>query len=359
MKKNHWSLFRFAALFCLLMLVCGSLNAGYVKANPGPWTGPGEPEDPWEYEENKEHFDEFGGKELGMANGSFQRSAFKNANNAGELVEQHLNGCRDKEGSSIWFTPSFNHSTGYSNTYRKNSSDSSIGFDFGWGDLLVGAAFDGGHSKTTYHSRNYSSKDESDFYGLTLYADWKRDQLRIYGGLGLYRDEHDLEMNNIGDRLKSTNDTNIYAATLLAEYSFEGDVINVRPYTGIRYSFIDTDSYRVARGVVCSTDNQNIVRFPVGVKFDHSFKPFEGFEIKPIIDLSVQAACGDTKADAKLRSFGSKSSVESRVVDDCTYKAFLGTTAGWEGFKVVLGYLYEGSKNENTHGVTCGLELHF
>lgn len=372
MKDFAKNLLSIASIACMLLCVRGYADMGDVLRDSDPVWGqdvrplfPVNPvvdpeEEPFKDSGKDNDIEEFN---LGGLNGNRQRGALNNSNYAENEIKKHLGARKEDEMVGVWVAPFFKHShthgLGSGSVARSNSYGSAFGLDVALGNLVLGGSYDGGWSKSTYSDRNNYSKDDSEFFGLTLYADWKRDQLRIYGGIGYFNEDHDMKMSNLMGRISSSSDIDTYAATVIAEYTFESECINIRPYVGVRYAMVDSDSYRVASGVTCDSDTQNVVRLPVGVKFDKSFEPWGGFYVRPVLDLCVEPALGDTKVDTKLRSGGSSSSEKSRVIDGFAYSAFLGATAGWEGIGFVVGYGYQGSAHEATHGVTCGFEWHF
>ncbi len=296
-------------------------------------------------------------------NGTHQLFALQNADSAEGEVKKHLDKRQNNEDTAVWIAPFFRHSStrglGDGIHSRSNSTGSAFGIDFPIGNLVLGTSFSGGHSKSTYRDKNSSSDEKTDFFGLTLYADWQAEELRIYGGAGYFRDEHDLKIRNMLERHSSSSDTNTYSAFAFAEYTMEAKTLNIRPYIGVRYALVDSDSYRVATGVTCESDKQNVVRFPVGIKFDKSFDCWSGFSICPVLDLCLEPACGDTKVETKLRTNGYSTSEKSRVLDALTYSAFLGMKADWGSIEFLLGYGFQGSSHEKTHGVTCGFNWEF
>lgn len=296
-------------------------------------------------------------------NGTHQLFALQNADSAEGEVKKHLDKRQNSEDTAVWIAPFFRHSSthglGDGIHSRSNSTGSAFGIDFPFGDLVLGTSFSGGHSKSTYRDKNSSSDEKSDFFGLTLYADWQADELRLYGGAGYFRDEHDLKIRNILERHSASCDTNTYSAFALAEYTLETQAVDIRPYVGVRYALVDSDSYRIARGFTCDTDKQNVVRFPVGIKFDKNFDCRSGFSVRPVLDLCLEPACGDTKVETRLRANGYSASEKSRVLDALTYSAFLGMNANWGSIEFLFGYGFQGSSHEKTHGVSCGFNWEF
>ncbi|HPY89453.1 MAG TPA: autotransporter outer membrane beta-barrel domain-containing protein [Lentisphaeria bacterium] len=268
----------------------------------------------------------------------------------------------------LWVGSTFRHSSIHGmgasgSTERYNAGGSAFGLDVLLGEVLLGGCFDAGDSKSTYHDRYVSSWDESEFYGLTLYADWQHEQLRIYSGLGYSKYEHDTKTKAVLDSWrvyqKAELDTTATTAALIVEYTFPGEIVDIKPYAGIKYAQIDTDTLRMGE-LKCRTEKQDVVRFPVGVEFSHTFWR-DGFSIQPLLNFGVEPVCGDRVTEAHIysQSLGTDETANARVTDGFYWNAFVGVSAGWESVGFTLGYGFQASSHEKEHGVSFGFNWHF
>ncbi len=273
-------------------------------------------------------------------------------------------------GMSAWLAPYYRH------THRSGmeadgsvsmavSGGSGFGLDIPFGNLVIGGAFDAGYTRSTYTYHDTTTKNDSDYFGITLYADWAKDKLRVYGGLGFSYDEHDFTFEQkdyeYRIRYKKSTDSNTYALTwaLIGEYKVYDKAVYVTPYLGVRHAFIDTESYKIGM-VSFDSDSQNIFRFPLGVKVGHLYN-FSGFTLRPQANFSIEPVVGDTKSNTKIhsRAVGTSETSKARMTDDLYYDASIGVTAGFYGIALTLAYDFHGSAHETEHGVSLTYNWRF
>ena len=259
-------------------------------------------------------------------------------------------------GMTPWIAPYYYHTRrndmGEDGSVVKNDAGgSSFGFDWAFGDLLVGGAFDKGYSKTKYTHDNLEFKDDGDFYSFMGYADWERDRLRIYGALGFAFDSHDMKYKQDG-RLFDKADADTYAisSALICEYKLYDEAVYVKPYAGIRHAFINSDSYKIGT-VRYNPENQNIFRFPVGVKVGRDFN-FSGLIVRPLFNIGMEPVRGNTKSKSTVRSVGTKETSKANMCDEFYWNASAGVTCNFYGISCTLAYEFQGSGHDKEHGVS-------
>ena len=263
----------------------------------------------------------------------------------------------------MWLTPFYEHSSSHDLgadgvTTRRNSGGSGFGMDFDIGNFLVGGAIDTGYRKVTTKSAFATTKNESEFFGFMGYVDWKSGALRLYGAQGISTDFHELKLDMGGARQRKDFVTVSLSGAGFAEYTFSS-FVDVAPYAGVRYAFIDTERYRLG-GVTYSAKDQLIVRFPVGLKVTRDFN-FGGFYLRPGVNCYVEPVCGDTDSKTKIhsRSMGINQTDEARMTDDFYWHATAGVTVGFEAFILSLNYGYHGSSHEKRHGFSISYNMVF
>ncbi len=274
-----------------------------------------------------------------------------------------------KKGMSAWIAPYYRHThrsgmEANGGVSREDSGGTGFGIDLPFGNLIIGGAFDAGYTNSRYTYGPSTIKNESDYYGITLYADWAKDKLRIYGGIGFSWDQHDLTIDQkdyaTRTRYKKSFDCDTYALNwaVIGEYKVVDSAVYVTPYLGVRHAFIDTETYKIGM-VSFDSDAQNIFRIPIGVKVG-KFYNFSGFTLRPQINLGIEPVMGDTKSDTKIhsRTIGSENS-KARMTDDLYYDASAGVTAGFYGIAVTLAYDFHGSAHETEHGVSLAFNWRF
>lgn len=275
-----------------------------------------------------------------------------------------------KSGLSTWISPFYRHThrsdmEANGGVSKEDSGGSGFGLDIPFGNLVIGGAFDAGYTRSTYTYKDATTKNDSDFFGITMYADWAKDKLRVYGGLGFSLDEHDFTFEQkdyeYRVRYKKSSDSNTYALTwaVIGEYKVYDKAVYITPYAGVRHAFIDTESYRIGM-VSFDSDAQNIFRFPLGVKVGQLYN-FSGFSLRPQANFSVEPVVGDTKSETKIhsRALGTSETSKARMTDDFYYDASIGVTAGFYGIALTLAYDFHGSEHETEHGVSLTYNWRF
>ena len=105
--------------------------------------------------------------------------------------------------------------------------------------------------------------------------------------------------------------------------------------------------------------SQDLVTFPVGVTFSKDIAA-GSWLVKPVLDLSVIPAAGDTDVDVDSTFIGMGDvSVNSEIVDSVSYGGKLGIEAEYGSFGLGLSYQYLGSDNVDSHNVVGNLRYTF
>ena len=303
---------------------------------------------------------------------SAQSASYNAVINAQQAMFNHLDDRRSalQEASGVeggspsqgswsgWFSPYYRHSHRHNmeadgSTTKNDAGGGSFGADFVWGDMVIGAGFDKGYTKSKYYYRDVYAENESEFYGISMYGDWSRDKLRLYGGIGFSLDEHDLKVENSGVKLDDADyDTYALTTAFICEYSVYDKEVYVTPYAGLRYAFISTENYKF-NNLRYDSDNQDIFRFPVGLKVGRNFRYSGGFFIRPQCNVCIEPVCGERNATTKIhsRSLGTRETAQARMTDDLYWDTSIGVTAGIYGISFTLAYDFHGSSHEKEHGV--------
>jgi len=348
----------------LLMAMLGFGSLVYAQSVPGDIPDP----DPVSYDPH--HHSSEASDEMSI-NASMQNSSYISLGYAQRAVLKQLSDRRQAAdgvaggslGMTPWIAPYYYHTRrndmgADGSVVKSDAGGSSFGFDWAFGDLLVGGAFDKGYSKTKYKHETISSEDEGDFYSFMGYADWERDKLRIYGAMGFAFDSHDIEFKNNGVRVdKDDADTYAISSALICEYKLFDEAVYVKPYAGIRHAYINSDSYKIA-GTSYNNRHQNIFRFPVGVKVGQDFN-FSGILIRPLVNIGMEPVRGNTKSKTTVSSVGTKETSKANMCDEFYWNASAGVTCTFYGISCTLAYEFQGSGHDNEHGVTFSYNWRF
>lgn len=245
-----------------------------------------------------------------------------------------------------------------------------IGADVTDGNFRLGVALNvgGGDAKST--GDLYKTKNDFDFWGATMYAGYRLNNLGLSADLGYSAVSSDIkqDMNlnlDMGGQLQSKVDADVYSAGLKAEYVIPTPYLDITPSLGVRYNAYRQGRYNVdgAYGAVFNMDKADMDTwtFPIGVKLSRDFNT-AGWSVRPEVNLAFIPAAGDTDLDSKARIPGlgvAPASLTGHVFDDWTGEAGVGLAVAKENISLGLNYDFQGSENRKSHSVFGTLRIAF
>lgn len=283
--------------------------------------------------------------------------------------------CLEPGSFNLWATPYYNFldmdgfkSGGFGGKVDSKYGGAVIGGEYtATENLRLGLAFTVGGGDTETKGTFMKAESDFDFWGLGLYGTYSQDRLSVTGDLGYTQTDHELKQRidpNMGmGNLRGDVDLSAFTLGLMAQYCLTDTDSNldIVPHVGIRYTSLKTDSYSVhSRGFGrvsrVDSERQNIWTFPIGVTFTGNVDTATGWTIKPMADLGVIFAAGDTDADSRARINGLNygGHFNSEVIDDITFNGVFGLgAASGDGFKARLDYNLKASENLTSHGVSA------
>jgi len=236
------------------------------------------------------------------------------------------------------------------------------------GKVRVGAALNGGGGQSTAKGNVTSVSNDYNFGGVNVYAGWNKGAFNVIGSIGYGFADHEVDMSLPGSMqmgsAKSDIDTTAVTAELRAEYQFKTAHVDVLPHAGIRYTSLQTDAHDLTvNGAVLNnvkSDTQNIVQFPIGVTFTKDFEA-NGWNVKPMADISVIPAAGEKDAHTKVNFSGMDAwdSVNTRIMDSTSWSGTVGVQAEKGNFSLGLNYGVQASSNETDQNIQLKLGWKF
>ena len=174
-----------------------------------------------------------------------------------------------------------------------------LGTDFAKiGKFQSGIAFTYGSGDTTSVGGAAYSRNDFDFWGVSLYGSMRNSDTNLIADIGYSRSDSDVEQNNFGSLLTANPKTDTITLGIKGEKLYQYDNLQVMPYVGLRYLSVDTGSYSSDIGGLAAFDyapeRQNIWLLPVGVSLTYENITDNGWKIRPNVDLSYMWAMGDT-----------------------------------------------------------------
>ena len=239
--------------------------------------------------------------------------------------------------------------------YKSDVYGGVLGVDSVVDGYTLGAAFTVATADTDSTNTLAVSSTDSDFVGFSFYGAKAFGQFNLAADLGYMKGSNDVSVNayNIGD---FSADTDAFTLGLRGDVLVDAGSFKVVPHAGLRFTHLITDDFESA--YTTKIDSMNIFQMPVGVTVTGNVEA-AGWNVAPLLDLSVVPAFGDTDADMTLGINGvaATSALSTQVIDSNLFQMKLGVSAQKDAFTFGLNYkLGAGSDNRvnNTFNATVG-----
>lgn len=239
--------------------------------------------------------------------------------------------------------------------YKSDVYGGVLGVDSVVDGYTLGAAFTVATADTDSTNTLAVSSTDSDFVGFSFYGAKAFGQFNLAADLGYMKGSNDVSVNayNIGD---FSADTDAFTLGLRGDVLVDAGSFKVVPHAGLRFTHLTTDDFESA--YTTKIDSLNIFQMPVGVTVTGNVEA-AGWNVAPLLDLSVVPAFGDTDADMTLGINGvaATSALSTQVIDSNLFQMKLGVSAQKDAFTFGLNYkLGAGSDNRvnNTFNATVG-----
>ena len=239
--------------------------------------------------------------------------------------------------------------------YKSDVYGGVLGVDSVVDGYTLGAAFTVATADTDSTNTLAVSSTDSDFVGFSVYGAKAFGQFNLAADLGYMKGSNDVSVNayNIGD---FSADTDAFTLGLRGDVLVDAGSFKVVPHAGLRFTHLTTDDFESA--YTTKIDSMNIFQMPVGVTVMGNVEA-AGWNVAPLLDLSVVPAFGDTDADMTLGINGvaATSALSTQVIDSNLFQMKLGVSAQKDAFTFGLNYkLGAGSDNRvnNTFNATVG-----
>lgn len=239
--------------------------------------------------------------------------------------------------------------------YKSDVYGGVLGVDSVVDGYTLGAAFTVATADTDSTNTLAVSSTDSDFVGFSFYGAKAFGQFNLAADLGYMKGSNDVSVNayNLGD---FSADTDAFTLGLRGDVLVDAGSFKVVPHVGLRFTHLTTDDFESA--YTTKIDSMNIFQMPVGVTVTGNVEA-AGWNVAPLLDLSVVPAFGDTDADMTLGINGvaATSALSTQVIDSNLFQMKLGVSAQKDAFTFGLNYkLGAGSDNRvnNTFNATVG-----
>lgn len=284
--------------------------------------------------------------------------SFTNKDNAEEGLWAEMSyGSTDVSGLKVG-----NTDTGYNGRYEGVS----VGSNFKtWEKGALGAAFHYVSGENKSDEGFNRTKNEYEYFGLSLYNNLRIGNINIIGDLGYSKGDNEIKQDTVLGRLKADVDTELMTAGIKGEYLIKKDNFNIVPYAGVRYVRLNTDSFDTKNdtGKLFHTEKEDadLLLVPVGINISTETVNQSGWTLKPKLDLAYVGTLGDKKSNTKIGIYGMRSSDQIKI-DVAESSGFLGS-AGVEFKKdnksFEIGYSLYSSKYVTENRGTMSFKYSF
>ena len=259
---------------------------------------------------------------------------------------------------------------GYNTDFYGVILGSDYSFSVGSGQAHVGLALNVGSGQTKSYGDFNRTRNDFDFWGVSLYGGWNLDNFNIIADLGYSASINELEQRipsslNMGSHIEADVNTSVITAGLKGEYKIETSGLDIVPHVGVRYVGLRTDDFttKLEHGDLFRTESdfQNIWQFPVGVNLSKSFETDSGWKVKPMVDLAFVPTVGDTDAKINVHVPGvnASDSISRRVFDSTAFDGALGLELLKDNVSFGLSYNIQASEHTTNHGVMARFMYQF
>ena len=269
--------------------------------------------------------------------------------------------------ATVWVTPLYSsfESDSFDMGAQEGGVDAdlfgvAVGSDFMVADALrLGVAFNVGSGDSDSEGDLASTSNDFEFLGANLYGGYEYGALAIMADLGYTMVSSDIDQSNAAGALSADIDSTVFSVGVQGKYVFDVSGFDIAPHLGVRYTRVDIEDYTVSGVLDGDSVDQSLVTFPVGVTFSKDIAAGD-WDVKPVLDLSVIPAAGDTDVDVDSTFINMGDvSVNSEIVDSVSFGGKLGIEAEYGSFGLGLSYQYLGSSNVDSHNVMGNVRYSF
>lgn len=243
----------------------------------------------------------------------------------------------------------------------------SVGSNFKiWENGALGGAFHYVSGENKSDEGVSRTKNEYEYFGLSLYNNWRQGNFNIIGDLGYSMGDNEIKQDtSIAGRIKADVDTEVLTAGIKGEYLIQQDNFNIVPYAGLRYVRLNVDSFdtKNGNGKMFHTEKEDADLFlvPVGVNISTQAVNQSGWTVKPKLDLAYIGTLGDKKSETKVgvAGYSAMDEIKVNMADSSTFSGSLGVEFKKDNKTFEVGYSLYSSKHETENRGTMSFKYNF
>ena len=220
--------------------------------------------------------------------------------------------------------------------YKSEIAGVTMGWDAALADSTFGAAFTAGKGTVRGTGVSSGTKNSVEYWGLSLYGKCALPWADLVGSVSYLQSTNDTSLEGYSAKPKAKAVT---AGVRLEKTIPASQTVSVTPHAGLRATTVATDGF-TAGGFSYDVDRANIVTVPVGATVQGNFTTASGAVVKPMLDLSVTPAFGDTKTKQTFKAAGSavEDTFDARVASAVTWGVGLGVKVEKSAHALDFGY---------------------
>ena len=256
-----------------------------------------------------------------------------------------------------------NTDTGYNGRYEGVSVGSSFKT---WENGALGGAFHYVSGENKSDEGFNKTKNEYEYFGLSLYSNWRKGNFNIIGDLGYSKGDNEIKQDtSIAGRIKADVDTEVATAGIRGEYLIKKDNFEILPYAGLRYVRLSTDDFDTKNGngkmFYTEKEDADLFLVPVGVNISTQTINQSGWTVKPKLDLAYIGALGDKKSETKVgvSGYSAMDNIKVDVADSSAFSGSLGLEFKKDNKAFEVGYNLYSSKHETENRGTLSFKYNF
>lgn len=262
-------------------------------------------------------------------------------------------------GLQVWVSPVYRHQD--SSALQVNNSSYganlnlyglALGTDYSLeSGVRFGAALNIGEGEASGKGIGNGVTNDFDYYSFALYGGLTYKQFSIVTDITYAKVNNQFDAFADFTHITASMDSTDLSIGVTGQYVFTlKNEFSMAPHVGFRYSQVELKDYKLSSlsdNISYDLQGLNYASFPIGVTFAKTWQN-DGWYVTPALDLTAIFNVGDTaiKGDiiwdnTRRNRFG----VSSEVIDNVSYSATLGLTAGTSRLNLGVSFNYTGSAN--------------
>ncbi len=216
-----------------------------------------------------------------------------------------------------------------------------VGGDFyNNGKTTAGLAFSYANGSITGNTLASRTKNDSDYYGLSLYGRIDNGDSALLGDISYLHSSNDITQYNSGYKLTASPDADAFSIGIRAEKLLGTDSSKFVPYIGLRYMHLGVSDYTNNIGMKYDADDQNLFLLPIGISYSGETK-HGNWTVRPTAEVGYVWTMGDRDTDQTVSLNGVSDTFGFNTTDDGSFIGKLGIEMENDNVAYGIGYEYQ------------------